>query len=102
MESDDEMAAMTMEDSYEDEEFYDGGGDGDADSDPDGVVMDYDGFMDHDSDDSDDLSSSHHLHYHHRSQVIVVISLNHHCDVGFILRYFCRKQSTIELGRYAI
>ncbi|KAL0298482.1 UNVERIFIED_CONTAM: putative E3 ubiquitin-protein ligase ARI7, partial [Sesamum radiatum] len=56
MESEDEMAATMMEDS-EDEEFYGGGGgDGDDDSDPDDVVMDYDGFMDHDSDDSDDLS----------------------------------------------
>ncbi|KAK6156448.1 hypothetical protein DH2020_010696 [Rehmannia glutinosa] len=72
MDSEDEMAAM-MEDSNDDEEFYGGGGGyGDDDSDSDGVVMDYDGFMDHDSDDSDDLSSSH-LHYHHRSQNYTIL-----------------------------
>ncbi|KAK6136372.1 hypothetical protein DH2020_029862 [Rehmannia glutinosa] len=72
MDSEDEMAAM-MEDSNDDEEFYVGGGGyGDDDSDSDGVVMDYDGFMDHDSDDSDDLSSSH-LHYHHRSQNYTIL-----------------------------
>ncbi|KAL0290675.1 UNVERIFIED_CONTAM: putative E3 ubiquitin-protein ligase ARI8 [Sesamum calycinum] len=74
MESEDEMAATMMEDS-EDEEFYGGGGgDGDDDSDPDDVVMDYDGFMDHDSDDSDDLSSSHSRSYHHRSQNYTILS----------------------------
>ncbi|KAK4433070.1 putative E3 ubiquitin-protein ligase ARI8 [Sesamum alatum] len=74
MESEDEMAATMMEDS-EDEEFYgSGGGDGDDYSDPDDVVMDYDGFMDHDSDDSDDLSSSHPRSYHHRSQNYTILN----------------------------
>ncbi|GFP95785.1 probable E3 ubiquitin-protein ligase ari8 [Phtheirospermum japonicum] len=74
MESEDEMAAM-MEDSNDEEEFYGGGdGYGDDDSDSDGVVMDYDGFMDHDSDDSDDLASSHNLHYHHRSQNYTILN----------------------------
>ncbi|KAI3459114.1 hypothetical protein Pfo_015777 [Paulownia fortunei] len=74
MESEDEMPAM-MEDSNDDEEFYGGGGgDGDDDSDSDGVVMDYDGFMDYDSDDSDDLSSSHHRHYRHRSQNYTILN----------------------------
>lgn len=76
MESDDEMTAAMMEDSCDDEDFYDGAGDGDEDSDPDSVVISYDGLMDHDSDDFDDLSSSNHLYYH-RSQVIFNVILNH-------------------------
>ncbi|KAL3653962.1 putative E3 ubiquitin-protein ligase ari8 [Castilleja foliolosa] len=74
MKSEDEMAAM-MEDSNDDEEFYGGGdGYGDDDSDSDGVLMDYDGFMDHDSDDSDDLASSPNLHYHPRSQNYTILN----------------------------
>ncbi|GER51334.1 RING/U-box superfamily protein [Striga asiatica] len=68
MESEDEMTAM-MEDSNDDEEIY-----GDDDSDSNGIVMDYDGFMDHDLDDSDDLSSSQNLHYHHRSQNYTILN----------------------------
>lgn len=77
MESDDEMSAAVMEDSCDDEDFYDGGGDCNDDSDPDSVVISYDG-LDNDSDDFDDLSSSHLSHYH-RSQVSFVVSLNHYC-----------------------
>ncbi|KAL6516780.1 putative E3 ubiquitin-protein ligase ari8 [Orobanche hederae] len=70
------MAAM-MEDSNDEEDFYGGGGGyGDDDSVSDGVVMDYDGFVDHDSDDFDDLSSSHSLHYHHRSQNYTILNDN--------------------------
>lgn len=75
MNSDDEMAAAMMEDSCDDEDFYNGDGDGDEDSDPDSAVVSYDGLMDHDSDDFDDLSSSQPIYYH-RSQVIFNFSLN--------------------------
>ncbi|CAI9787161.1 unnamed protein product [Fraxinus pennsylvanica] len=71
MESEDEMELM-MDGSNSDDEFYGGGGD---DDDLDNVVMDYDGFIDHDSDDSDDLSPSHsHDHHHHRSQNYTILS----------------------------
>ncbi|KAL8544662.1 hypothetical protein ACS0TY_005047 [Phlomoides rotata] len=72
MDSDDEMAAVMIEDSDDYEDFYDDAGDGEDDSDTDGVVIDYDGFVDPDSDDSDDLSSSH--HYHHRSQNYTILN----------------------------
>ncbi|KAK4480202.1 hypothetical protein RD792_013264 [Penstemon davidsonii] len=62
---------MLMEDSNDDEEFYGGGND---DSDLDDVIMDYDGFMDHDSDDSDGLSSPRQHHYHHRSQNYTILN----------------------------
>ncbi|XP_042003930.1 probable E3 ubiquitin-protein ligase ARI8 isoform X1 [Salvia splendens] len=73
MDSDDEMAAAMMEDSCDDEDFYDGGGDGDEDSDPDSAVVSYDGLMDHDSDDFDDLSSSQPIYYH-RSQNFIILN----------------------------
>ncbi|KAH6834379.1 IBR domain-containing protein [Perilla frutescens var. hirtella] len=60
-----------MEDSCDDEDFYDGGGD--DDSDPDSVVISYDGLMDHDSDDFDDLNSSN-LIYYHRSQNYAILN----------------------------
>ncbi|KAK4487891.1 hypothetical protein RD792_003629 [Penstemon davidsonii] len=74
MESEDEMAAMMLiEDSNDEEELY---GDDDDDSDLDDVIMDYDGFMDHESDDSDDYTSphNHHHHHHHRSQNYTVLN----------------------------
>ncbi|XP_022854168.1 probable E3 ubiquitin-protein ligase ARI8 [Olea europaea var. sylvestris] len=74
MESEDEMELM-MDDSNDDDEFYGGGGD---DDDLDDVIMDYDGFIDHDTDDSDDFdfsSSSHsHHNHHHRSQNYAILS----------------------------
>ncbi|CAI9754511.1 unnamed protein product [Fraxinus pennsylvanica] len=73
MESEDDMELM-MDDSNDDDEFFGGGGD-DDDDDLDDVIMDYDGFIDHDSDDSDDLSSSHsHHQHHHRSQNYTILS----------------------------
>lgn len=76
MESEDEMPVAMIEDSNDEEEFYgvSGGEDDDDDSDMDDVIMDYDGFMDHESDDSDDLSYS--LNHHHvRSRVIFFFHL---------------------------
>lgn len=98
MDSDDEMAAVMIEDSDDYEDFYDDAGDGEDDSDTDGVVIDYDGFVDPDSDDSDDLSSSH--HYHHRSQVISISLKLLFVDDNFLRCFY--REPFIEPGRCQI
>ncbi|XP_051139997.1 probable E3 ubiquitin-protein ligase ARI8 isoform X2 [Andrographis paniculata] len=91
MESEDEMGETLMEDSNDEEEFYGGGGGYDEDdSDLDDVVLDYDGFMDHDSDDSD--SSSHNRRYRHRSQNYIILS---ECDIQQCQDECITKISTI-------
>ncbi|EYU39736.1 hypothetical protein ABFS82_06G177500 [Erythranthe guttata] len=72
MDSEDETVGAMTEDSNDDEESYGGGGDED-DSDLDDVIMEYDGFMDFDSDDSDEPSSTFHHHYT-RSQNYTVLN----------------------------
>lgn len=85
MDSEDEMVAEMVEDSNDDEELY-ACEDDEDDSDQDDVIMEYDGFMDYVSDDSDELASNH--HHHIRPQVIFVI----HKSAFWILRFgmfFC-------------
>ncbi|KAL2482250.1 putative E3 ubiquitin-protein ligase [Forsythia ovata] len=74
MESEDELEMMMDDSNDDDYEFFGGGEADDDDDDLDDVIMDYDGFIDHDSDDSDDLSSSlSHHHHHHRSQNYTIL-----------------------------